>query len=434
MSNGFLALVLHAHLPYVRHPEYDEFLEEDWLFEAITETYLPHAPGPLAAGGRKRPLPAHHLAHARPSARCSAIRSSRIATSATSSAPSSSHAANSSAPGTIPASTNWRGCTSSRFITCRNLFVDGWRRDIVTPFAQLQEHGVLEIITCAATHGFLPLMANFPEAVRAQILIARDHYRETFGRDPVGIWLPECGYVPGLENVLQEANIRWFIMDAHGFMFGSPRPRYAIYAPVFTPSGVAAFARDRDSSRQVWSAEEGYPGDPAYRDFYRDIGMDLPIEYIRPFLPPDGGRKFTGIKYHRITGRTKEKEIYHRAWAMAAADAHAGNFVWNRRAANPASARKLRHGPHRRQPLRRGTLRPLVVRGPGVPQPLHPQIRLRPAGLSRSPRPAATWWITRPSRCSSPAPRAGATKATGKSGSTRATPGSTPTSTRPPGA
>ena len=39
--NGYLALILHAHLPYVRHPEYDEFLEEDWLYEAITETYLP---------------------------------------------------------------------------------------------------------------------------------------------------------------------------------------------------------------------------------------------------------------------------------------------------------------------------------------------------------------------------------------------------------
>ena len=39
--NGYLALVLHAHLPYVRHPEYEEFLEEDWLYEAIVETYLP---------------------------------------------------------------------------------------------------------------------------------------------------------------------------------------------------------------------------------------------------------------------------------------------------------------------------------------------------------------------------------------------------------
>ena len=41
MTKGYLALVLHTHLPYVRHPEEEDFLEEDWLFEAITETYIP---------------------------------------------------------------------------------------------------------------------------------------------------------------------------------------------------------------------------------------------------------------------------------------------------------------------------------------------------------------------------------------------------------
>src|SRR6516164_4361550 len=41
MPLGYLCLVLHAHLPFVRHPEYDDFLEEDWLYEAITETYIP---------------------------------------------------------------------------------------------------------------------------------------------------------------------------------------------------------------------------------------------------------------------------------------------------------------------------------------------------------------------------------------------------------
>src|ERR1700687_3998905 len=41
LPSGYLALVLHAHLPFVRHPEYDDFLEEDWLYEAITETYIP---------------------------------------------------------------------------------------------------------------------------------------------------------------------------------------------------------------------------------------------------------------------------------------------------------------------------------------------------------------------------------------------------------
>src|ERR1700692_3805932 len=89
-------------------------------------------------------------------------------------------------------------------------------------------------------------------------------------------------------------------------------------------------ARDRDSSRQVWSAEEGYPGDPAYREFYRDIGFDLPLEHLGPVAR--GIRKFSGVKYHRITGRGPEKELYDRAAAERAADAHATHFLEERRA------------------------------------------------------------------------------------------------------
>lgn len=330
MPTGNLALVLHAHLPYVRHPEYEEFLEEDWLYEAITETYLPllQVFWRLVDDG----VPFQVTMSLTPTL-CSMLRDPLLQERYIRYIERAISLARSELDRT-------RGDDRThelarmyleRFITCRNLFVDGWKRDIVGAFAGLQERGVLEIITCAATHGFLPLMANLPEAVRAQIFIARDAHREFFGRDPVGIWLPECGYFPGLDDVLQAANIRWFVMDSHGLMFGNPRPRYAIYSPVFTPSGVAAFARDRESSRQVWSAEEGYPGDPAYRDFYRDIGLDLGEDYIRPFLPRDGTRKFTGIKYHRITGRgVREKDVYNRGWAMGAADHHAGNFMWNR--------------------------------------------------------------------------------------------------------
>ena len=75
------------------------------------------------------------------------------------------------------------------------------------------------------------------------------------------------------------------------------------FAPVYTRAGVAAFARDVDSSKQVWSAVEGYPGDPAYRDFYRDVGFDRPLEEILPFIHPDGIRVHTGLKYHRVTGK-----------------------------------------------------------------------------------------------------------------------------------
>ncbi len=316
-------------------PSTEEFLEEDWLYEAITETYLPllaifdrmvndgvpfkvtmSLTPPLVSMLRDSLLQERYIRYIE-----RAITLAESECQRTTDEPPMNEVAR---------------MYLERFRECRRLYVDVWKRDLISVFAGLQTAGVLEIITCAATHGFLPLMQNFPEAVRAQIFIARDYHRECFGSEPAGIWLPECGYVAGVEDVLREANIRWFILDSHGLMFGNPRPRFAIYAPCFTPSGPAVFARDRDSSRQVWSAEEGYPGDPAYRDFYRDIGFDLSHQYLKPFLPKDGSRKFTGVKYHRITGRTRDKALYNRGWAMGAADAHAGNFMWNR-------ARQIEH-------------------------------------------------------------------------------------------
>jgi 1,4-alpha-glucan branching enzyme len=325
-QNGYLALVLHAHLPYVRHPEYDEFLEEDWLYEAITETYVPllevlHRMAqdavPFKLTMSLTPPLCHMLQDPLLQARYSRYlnRSVELA---------HAEVQRTKGQGRLEELARFY---QDRLETVRELWENRWKRDLIAAFKALMDEGVLEIITCAATHGFLPLMENFPESVRAQVFIGRDHYRETFGRDPVGIWLPECAYVASLDRVLQQANLRWFVLDAHGLMFGNPRPRYAIYAPCFTPSGPAAFGRDRDSSRQVWSAEEGYPGDPAYRDFYRDIGFDLSLDYLKPFLPSDGSRRFTGLKYHRITGRTQEKDLYNREWALGAANHHAWHFM-----------------------------------------------------------------------------------------------------------
>jgi 1,4-alpha-glucan branching enzyme len=329
-DHGYLALVLHAHLPYVRHPEYDEFLEEDWLFEAIVETYLPLLE--VLSGLVDDGVPFQLTTSLTPTL-CHMLRDPLLQQRTTRYLERGVELA-----GREVVRTAGQGQLEEiarfyheRLTRLHAAWETRWHRDLVGAFAQFMERGVLEIITCAATHGFLPLMESFPEAVRAQIFIARDHYRETFGRDPAGIWLPECAYVASLGDILAEANIRWFVIDAHGLMFGTPRPRYAIYTPCFTPAGPAVFGRDRDSSRQVWSAEEGYPGDPAYRDFYRDIGFDLSIEYLRDALPPDGSRKFTGLKYHRITGRNQEKGLYNRGWAMGAADAHADHFMSSRR-------------------------------------------------------------------------------------------------------
>ena len=155
-------------------------------------------------------------------------------------------------------------------------------------------------------------------------------FEQAFGKRPVGFWLPECGYHPGHDAFLKPFGIRYFLTDAHGILFGSPRPKYGVYAPAICPSGVAAFGRDLESSKSVWSAEAGYPGDVDYREFYRDIGYDLEYDYVRPYLNGDGSRLNTGIKYYRITGTTSDKQPYDPDRALDTASQHAGNFMCNR--------------------------------------------------------------------------------------------------------
>jgi 1,4-alpha-glucan branching enzyme len=324
---GYLALILHAHLPFVRHPEHEYFLEEDWLFEALTETYIPllrmmqrlvnngvpfkitmSITPTLCAMLRDELLRQRYVRHLDLLIDLSAREKER----------NRHH----------PKLSELADFYFEIFSESRRFFVEQWKCDLLAAFRELRETGVLEIVACAATHGFLPLLQQSHQA-RAQVLIGRDVYVDVFGTEPIGFWLPECAYAPGVESLLQEANIRWFILDAHGLMLGKPRPWRGIYAPCYTPAGPAAFARDRDSSQQVWSAQEGYPGDPVYREFYRDVGFDLPMEHLGPIAR--GSRKFSGVKYHRVTGRGEEKDLYDRGAAEKAAEKHAAHFLEQRR-------------------------------------------------------------------------------------------------------
>jgi 1,4-alpha-glucan branching enzyme len=145
------------------------------------------------------------------------------------------------------------------------------------------------------------------------------------------MWLGECGWVPGADELLREAAVRYFFVDTHGILLADRRPVHGVHAPLYCRSGVAAFGRDVESSRQVWSAKEGYPGDPHYRDFYRDIGFDLPMDYIGPWVHPEGHRVYTGIKYQAIThDKLHDKWVYDPDIARARAGEHAAHFRTNR--------------------------------------------------------------------------------------------------------
>jgi 1,4-alpha-glucan branching enzyme len=346
MPDGYLMMVLHAHLPFVRHPEDPHFLEERWLFEAITETYIPllsRMERLLADGVRARltmtwsPPLCEMLVDPLLQSRYR-LHVSRLLELAEQEVYAKQHSPFAEAARMYR--DHYRYCLE---------ICDRFGGNILSWVCQLRDAGVIEPITCGATHGFLPLMLT-SEARRAQIAIAVNNYRKHFGCDPKGIWLPECGYVPGLEHLLKEQGIRFFFIDTHGVYFGTPRPRFGVYAPIFTETGVAAFGRDPESSRSVWSAEVGYPGDSLYREFYRDLGYDGDYDYVKNFLHPDGVRRNLGLKYHAVTGKVQlhEKAPYLPTPAFARAMNHGADFV----------AKRLEQARHLNQVIGRA---PLIV-------------------------------------------------------------------------
>jgi 1,4-alpha-glucan branching enzyme len=121
--------------------------------------------------------------------------------------------------------------------------------------------------------------------------------------------------------------VRYFLVDAHAIDHAEPRPLFGVSAPLYCPSGVAAFGRHPMTSKLVWSTSVGYPADYNYREYYRDIGFDLDQQYLEPFQYAQGVRSNTGIKYHRITGKTADKHLYNPDWACEAARRHARDFV-----------------------------------------------------------------------------------------------------------
>ncbi|MDR1912126.1 MAG: DUF1957 domain-containing protein, partial [Helicobacteraceae bacterium] len=326
---GYFSLALHSHLPFVKHPEHEYFLEEHWLFEAIIESYLPlliNLERLRNEGIKTRitisltPTLCEMLADFRLQDKFYAHLNRLIELSHKESKRLEND----------PVYKEVSLFYLNRLETIRDFLTNDLGGSVLNGYRRFMKAGMIEIITCGATHGFLPLLSVNEQAVRVQIRVAVATHEKHFGVRPKGIWLPECAYYEGVDKLLAEEQIEFFFLESHGLIYGRPTPRFGLYAPVFTPNGVAAFGRDPESSRQVWSSISGYPGDPNYRDFYRDIGYDLDHEYIKPYICPDGTRVFTGLKYHRITGGGDYKEVYNPQNASAKAKEHAENFHFNR--------------------------------------------------------------------------------------------------------
>lgn len=236
-------------------------------------------------------------------------------------------------------------------------------RDIVSGFAELHHNGDLQLITCAATHGYLPLLRE-DTSVQAQVKQGVATFCRLIGDWPRGMWLPECAYRPraywappppmncgepprlrkGIEEFLADNGVDFFFVDTHmlqtrvvgeaevdledtlGKLWGRlrglrtptlPEDGPTPYAPYFVASqpdipATAVFVRDPQTGLKVWSAEAGYPGDFNY------------LEFHKKHLPGD-------LRYWRITDARRDlatKDVYRPEWAEERARDHAGNFLW----------------------------------------------------------------------------------------------------------
>ena len=323
---GYVNFVLHAHLPYIHHPESEDYLEESWLFEAISETYIPLLMNfkrlvdenvkfrvtmtmtpPLLNMLDNSLLQERYIQYLKEHIELCKKEIDRTKYE--------------------PRLNSLSYYYYERYSNDLRLFRDEYKCNLIPAFKELQDKGFIEIITCGATHGFFPILYVNEKTVRAQIAVGVQTYERFFGRRPRGIWLPECGYVPEADKYLREFGIEFAIVESHGILYAEPVPLYGTYAPIVSPENLVVFARDMESSRQVWSSIDGYPGDFNYREFYRDIGYDADYEYIKPYIAHNGVRVNTGIKYYRITGKTEYKDYYDVQWARDSVERQAGHFL-----------------------------------------------------------------------------------------------------------
>ena len=346
---GSFSFVLHSHIPYTRQAGRWPHGEE-WIHEASAETYIPllnHLYDMLQEGVPARltigltPILVEQLADEHIQRNFLQYLQDRIA------------AVKKDIPrfeaGNKPDYLHLAQFYQHWYENIQRSFVERFDGNLVLAFRKLQDEGLIEIVTCAATHGYLPLFDR-DETINFQLQTAVDSYQRHFGRKPRAIWLPECAYRPayidsngrtrkGIESFLERFELGLFFAETHMIEGGRPvgiaagealgpygaitrrylvpvsevipdQPASTYEAYHVTKPQVAVLGRNNQIGLQVWSADSGYPGDFDYRDFHKKDGN-------------------SGMQYWRITGARvdlAEKDAYHPEWASSKVRQHVEHF------------------------------------------------------------------------------------------------------------
>jgi len=347
---GSFTFVLHSHLPYTRQAGRWPHGEE-WLHEAAAETYVPllDALNRLKDEGLSArltlsltPILLEQLADPDVRSNFRTYLEQKIS-AATDDIPRFESAHD-------PHMTYLARYYRDWYASIQDHFLNRYAGNLVPAFRKLQDAGMIEVVTCAATHGYLPLLDR-DESINLQLKTAVETYRMHLGRAPRAIWLPECAYRPGytaedgrerpgLENFLAAHNLGLFFAETHMIEggrpvgvaageaigpYGSITRRYLVPFTDVAPArpattykayyagrpDVAVIGRNNRTGLQVWSAEWGYPGDFDYREFHKKDGI-------------------SGMQYWRVSGAgvdLADKDAYHPDWAAGKVEGHSAHFA-----------------------------------------------------------------------------------------------------------
>jgi 1,4-alpha-glucan branching enzyme len=320
MIKGYFTFVLHSHLPYVLgHGKWPH--GTDWLNEAAAETYIPllKACNSLLEKGVSpkftigiSPVLCEQLAHRSFIDEFSEYLEQKIEAAGA----DATEFYRTGQKEYHDLARMWEDF----YKDIKTIFNDRYNKNLIGEFKRLQDEGHIEIITCGATHGYMPLLSQ-DISCQVQVKAAKNSYKNHFGREPRGIWLPECAYRPsykwsppvkteglpdsytrkGIEEFLSENGLQYFFVDSATLKGGKAigvyvdrfealKTLWGVFEKQYVPRDedeekspqnvylagskegkmpVGVFTRDPESSLQVWSGEWGYPGDGNYLDFHK---------------------------------------------------------------------------------------------------------------------------------------------------------------------
>lgn len=324
-----IMLVLHSHIPYVKRQGSWPF-GEVWLFEAMAETYLPF----LRTWNRfkEEGINAAVTLGFSPTL-LEQLSSEYIQKEFINYLKEREEkAAEEERYFNAMAEYEMAGLAASYYRFYRDMrrdFILEFDCNIIQAVKELQEKGMIELVTTAASHAYLPLLDR--KSLEHQVYWGKKAFEKYFQSEPQGFWLPECGYFQGVEDILIDNGFRYFFVDSHAVEGGRPVgdssygvDEIEVESEMFDHTGLSTYrpykiknkdivvlGRNAMVSHQVWSADYGYPGDKDYREFHKSSSR-------------------SGLKYWSVTDRNfslDKKLSYNPVRAVERAKQHAWHFV-----------------------------------------------------------------------------------------------------------